>query len=102
MGFSPYPDHNRALRQLDRHVPGCLRDPHAYEPAVRPLADWLAEQDAERARVRDEERPVSARDELWNSLGIDPDRISRVEFELYMDVYDYSLARRADSQPPVS
>ncbi|QPL14036.1 hypothetical protein QEH48_gp007 [Streptomyces phage TurkishDelight] len=31
---------------------------------------------------------VSARDELWDALGIDPDRISRAEFDEYMDVYD--------------
>lgn len=31
---------------------------------------------------------MSARDELWDALGIDPDRISREEFEQYLDSYD--------------
>lgn len=37
---------------------------------------------------------MSARDELWDTLGIDPDRISREEFEQYMNVYDRALATR--------
>ena len=28
------------------------------------------------------------RDDLWDQLGIDPDRISREEFDEYMDAYD--------------
>lgn len=46
MAYRPYPDRERALRQLDRHLPSCVRDPHAYEPQILTVADWLAEQDA--------------------------------------------------------
>jgi hypothetical protein len=31
---------------------------------------------------------ASARDELWDVLGIDPERISREEFDACLDVYD--------------
>lgn len=43
MSYRPYPDVDRALRQLERHVPGSLRDPHAYEPQILTVAEWLAE-----------------------------------------------------------
>lgn len=33
-----------------------------------------------------------ARNELWDALGIDPDRISREEFEEHMDAYHQALA----------
>lgn len=36
----------------------------------------------------------SARDDLWDALGIDPDRISREEFDQYLNVYDHALAAR--------
>lgn len=32
------------------------------------------------------------RDELWDDLGIDPDRISREEFDEYMDAYDQAAS----------
>ncbi|KOG21790.1 hypothetical protein [Streptomyces viridochromogenes] len=34
---------------------------------------------------------MSARDDLWDALGIDPDRISREEFEQHLDAYDRAL-----------
>ena len=38
---------------------------------------------------------MSARDELWDALGIDPDRISREEFEWYLDAYDRATSAGA-------
>lgn len=35
---------------------------------------------------------VNPRDELWDTLGIDPDRISREEFEEYLDAYDRAVS----------
>jgi hypothetical protein len=37
---------------------------------------------------------MSERDELWDSLGIDPDRISREEFEQHMNAYEHALAEK--------
>ena len=44
---------------------------------------------------------MSARDELWDALGIDPDRISRSEFDEYLDTYDRASAGsvRPDEEP---
>lgn len=41
---------------------------------------------------------MNARDELWTALGIDPDRISREEFDEYMDVYDRASAEEIHRQ----
>ena len=41
---------------------------------------------------------MSARDELWHNLGIDPDRISRDEFDEYMDAYDRASAAELHHQ----
>ncbi|MER5750641.1 hypothetical protein [Streptomyces sp. NPDC002088] len=32
------------------------------------------------------------REDLWDKLGIDPDRVSREEFEAHMDAYDRAVA----------
>lgn len=45
---------------------------------------------------------TGARDELWDELGIDPDRISREEFEEYLDTYDRAASAgpvRPDEEP---
>lgn len=44
----------------------------------------------------------SARDELWDALGIDPDRISREEFDEYLNAYDQAASAgpvRPDEEP---
>jgi hypothetical protein len=46
--------------------------------------------------------PVSPRDVLWDALGIDPDRISREEFDACMDAYDQARSAgpvRPDEEP---
>lgn len=48
------------------------------------------------------DRPTGARDELWDDLGIDPDRISREEFDEYLDAYDRAASAgpvRPDEEP---
>lgn len=37
---------------------------------------------------------LSNRNMLWETLGLDPDRISRAEFEQHMNAYDHSLAQQ--------
>lgn len=36
----------------------------------------------------DPSEPCMTRDDLWDALGIDPDRVSRQEFNQYLDQYD--------------
>ncbi|MFJ2004789.1 hypothetical protein [Streptomyces chartreusis] len=40
------------------------------------------------------EKLAGARDELWDVLGIDPERITRDEFDEYLNIYDHALATR--------
>jgi len=44
--------------------------------------------------ARQQAQQTSPRDDLWESLGIDPDRVSREEFEEYMDVHDRKTRNR--------
>lgn len=45
---------------------------------------------------------ASSRDTLWDQLGIDPGRVSREEFEEFMDAYDQAASAgpaRPDEEP---
>lgn len=84
-----------SLRYLAQKLDGPL--PDAERAGVALTLNSLADEiDPDAAEV------VNPRDELWDTLGIDPDRISREEFDEYLDAYDEAASAgpaRPDEEP---